>query len=605
MIFYLFIILISFPLLALSPEVESLLKEEDTDGDYKITILDKGDRVFVYKGTTIRGHYHLSNLLQELTLAKEKVDLKKITENPVDRLSRMIREYYWDGLTRSLSENNLAQVLPDSKVDTSGVNYLYVPENDSASIKKFTDIAARRKDLKLKVEELSTSHDVKSIYEGRHGLLALAPDAPYVVPGGRFNEMYGWDSYFESVGLKLDGREDLIKSMIKNFTYEINHYGKILNANRTYYLFRSQPPFFTSMTRLLLKGQDKPEWLDEALAAAMKEYETVWMGPERLTSIGLSRYGGKSMGIPPEVEPGHFHEVLEPFARKHQLKVSDYVKKYQKGQIKEKELDQFFEHDVCVRESGHDTTYRFRYKDKDACKDFVTVDLNVLLYKTEMDLFYLVQTFYKGSFNGKLASYYKAQAEKRKELIQKYLWDEKTGFFYDYHLPSGKRSTYISATGFYPLWVDEGKLLTDAQAKRVLSFGLSKLEGPGGIYASAKESRLTGDKAERQWDWPYGWAPHQMIIWKGLLNYGFREDADRLISKWLRMIAENARDYNGTVPEKFDVQKRSHAVFAEYGNVGTEFSYITKEGFGWMNASFQYGLHLLPQKSLQTLRNKL
>ena len=98
---------------------------------------------------------------------------------------------------------------------------------------------------------------------------------------------------------------------------------------------------------------------------------------------------------------------------------------------------------------------------------------------------------------------------------------------------------------------------------------------------------------ERQWDYPNGWAPHQMIVWKALTNYDSAVVADRLIYKWLYTILKNAVNYNGTIPEKFDVVNRSHKVFAEYGNIGTIFSYMTKEGFGWMNASFKVGLDQL------------
>lgn len=580
---FLFFLLL-FPLTTIALERDDLLKEEDTDGDKKITVLDKGDRKFLYKGKLILGHYALSNLLQELSLSGV-ADFKKINENPVDRVSRMIRDEYWKGLTRVIDEKSLPVVLPDSKIDNGGKNFLYIPETDTEALKRFP--------LALKLPKI-----VKN-----HGLLYL-PE-PYVVPGGRFNEMYGWDSYFESIGLMIDGRDDLVVSMIKNFSYQIMNYGKILNANRTYYLFRSQPPFFTSMIRLPLKGNKKPDWLDSAVTSAIREYETVWMSPDRLTATGLSRYHGKGHGIPPEVEPGHYHPVISPFAKKAGLKIADYQKKYETGEIREPELDIFFEHDACVRESGHDTTYRFCMNGKESCADFVTVDLNTLLYKTELDLAWLIKKYYSGVFDGRSSVSFLEKAAKRKELMMKYFWDEKLGFFFDYHVPSGKRSKYISATGFYPLFANESKILTNQQAERVKSFGLKHLEGPGGIFSTAKVSLVaTGDSHERQWEWPNGWAPHQIIIWEGLRNYGFQADAERLVSKWLLMIAENARDYNGTIPEKFDVEKRSHAVFAEYGNVGTEFSYITREGFGWMNASFQYGLSLLSPRSKEELRRK-
>lgn len=93
-----------------------------------------------------------------------------------------------------------------------------------------------------------------------------------------------------------------------------------------------------------------------------------------------------------------------------------------------------------------------------------------------------------------------------------------------------------------------------------------------------------------------------MLIWQGLINYGYREEARRLAYRWLYMITRNAADYNGTIPEKYDVINRSHHVFAEYGNVGTQFDYITREGFGWMNASYQVGLTLLTQEQIAHLK---
>jgi alpha,alpha-trehalase len=120
---------------------------------------------------------------------------------------------------------------------------------------------------------------------------------------------------------------------------------------------------------------------------------------------------------------------------------------------------------------------------------------------------------------------------------------------------------------------------------------------PGGIVSSTEESRgpITPEHPLRQWDYPHGWAPHQMIVWQGLINYGYERIAHRLIYRWLYTITLNASNYNGTVAEKYDVANRSHQVFAEYGNVGTKFSYITREGFGWTNASCQMGFSLLPQ----------
>ncbi len=135
---------------------------------------------------------------------------------------------------------------------------------------------------------------------------------------------------------------------------------------------------------------------------------------------------------------------------------------------------------------------------------------------------------------------------------------------------------------------------------------MTQLKEKGGIAGTseAMNDKLPEDAIQRQWDYPNGWAPHQMLIWRGLKIQRFEDELEELVYRWLYMITRNAVDYNGTIPEKYDVVAATHKVFAEYGNVGTDFEYITQEGFGWMNASFQYGLQLL-NKDLITYLNNL
>jgi len=146
-------------------------------------------------------------------------------------------------------------------------------------------------------------------------------------------------------------------------------------------------------------------------------------------------------------------------------------------------------------------------------------------------------------------------------------------------------------------------MATQKQAEEILKNALPLLLEKGGISGSTQESRgeISNERPARQWDYPNGWAPHQMLIWKGLLNYGFDTETQELIYRWLYMITKNAVDYNGTIPEKYDVVQATHKVFSEYGNVGTDFEYITQEGFGWMNASYQYGLSLLTKNNIMHL----
>jgi alpha,alpha-trehalase len=352
------------------------------------------------------------------------------------------------------------------------------------------------------------------------------------------------------------------------------------------------------------------EWLSHALRAAIKEYKTVWIGKDRLTPTGLSRYAGFDEGIPPEVESGHFNEVLKPFAIKHKKTIPDLMEEFNRGKIKDPELIEFFYQDRALRESGHDTTFRFRTEGKDRAADFVTVDLNSLLYKYELDIAYLIDQYFEGNFEQQTAQHFYQAALKRRELMKKFLWNEEKGLFFDYNWKEGKISSYLSATTLYPLWAGHGheerfKMLTMTEAKRLLTNALKELEQNGGLSATAEASlKKFGDsKIERQWDYPNGWAPHQILAWIGLKEYGFHQDAHRLIYKWLYMITRNFRDYHGTIPEKYNVVTMSHKVFSEYGNVGTKFSYITLEGFGWMNASYQLGLKELPGPMQTRLKN--
>lgn len=616
--------------------LERLIQEEDTDNDKKITIDDfripgsyRGDKRFWLKAIDggnyeISGTYYLSNLLQELKLAEElgvdTLDLKfnKIFEGATDRISRLIKEIYWDSLTRRIDEDGILKIIHDEKTKTlDGFNYIYIPNDDSVAFEYFLNISKKYPEARIKVVKLPAliTSDYVSALEGYHGLLSLALEkykggyrgVPFVVPGGRFNEMYGWDSYFIVLGLLQDNKIELAKAIVDNFIYQIKHYGKILNANRTYYLTRSQPPFLTSMIREVyaeLPRNDKSkEWLRDALGAAIKEYFDVWLSPERLTKTGLSRYFDSGRGQPPEVEPGHFDAIYKIFATKYGMNIEEFEVAYKNRKLKVPELDEYFIHDRCMRESGHDRSYRLIGR----CANVVTVDLNSLLYKFEMDIAQIIEEEFDGEtiINGKIESsqaWYE-RARKRKSLIDKYLWDERKGMYFDYNFVKGERNYYVSATTFYPLWA---RLASKEQAERLIKNALPLLEAPGGILSSTLESRgeISETRPATQWDYPYGWAPHQIIIWRGLLNYGYDSLACRLIYKWLYTITINAVNYNGTIAEKYDVVKRSHEVFVEYGNIGTKFAYITKEGFGWTNASYKIGLSMLP-KDLKIKLNQL
>ncbi len=600
--------------------IQQLLDQEDTDCDKRITVDDKGPKHFVLKNSSaeiaVEGTYFLSNLLQELVLAKENnqdfIETESVFELPANRISKMIRNYFWEGLTRTLDEKGLEKLLLDSKSKTYKP-IIYVPFTDDFGLQYYQKLAPKFNLKVVQLPEIISPEYVSSIND-EGGILALALKTedqnvegfPFVVPGARFNEMYGWDSYFENIGLLIDKKLDLAQSMVENFDYQITHYGKILNANRSYYLTRTQPPFYSSMIREVFEAMPikDTKWLHEKLEVCIKEYETVWMeSGKRLTDNGLNRYFAQGIGLPPETEAGHYDEILKPIAEAANLSIPEYEKLYYQRKIENKTLDAYFVHDRSVRESGHDTSYRIEGN----CADLNIVELNAMLYKYETDFAELIALQFddKLEYNGKIYNqkYWTEKAENRKKIMNQLLWNEQESCFFDFDFKTKKQNIFLSATSFFPLWA---KIATQEQADKMIEKCLPKLIYLGGIAGCSEEalSNISEDQMQRQWDFPNGWAPHQIVIWQGLINYGHLDKAQELIYRWLWMITKNASDYNGTVPEKYDVVIATHKVFAEYGNQGTDFEYISREGFGWMNASFQLGLTIL-NEDLKAKLNQL
>ena len=599
-----------------------LLDQEDTDGDNQITVKDDGPKQFVVTGRdddtyTVEGTYPLANLLQELALAREEradlLDLapEKLHENPVHRISRMIREVFWDGLTRTVDAEGLERVAIDRKGEGTDLDRrarVYVPRSDPKAFAYFQRVAHERPEANLEVQQLPetiTPEYVLGLNE-RPGILSLklveddegvVRGLPFVVPGGRFNELYGWDSHFIVLGLLHDGRVTLAKAMVEHFLYEIEHYGQILNANRSYYLTRSQPPFLTTMGwsvyEDLSPGGDRDAWFADVIRTAVDEYETVWTSPPKLTEAGLSRYYAVGIGMPPETEAEHFDGYLKRYAKTAEMDVVSFRKALWRRDIVVPELDQYFVHDRTLRESGHDNSYRLEGRAAHLC----TVDLNSLLYRYETDIARALREVFDDALetpDGTVhtSAAWDERADRRRELMSRLCWNEERGMFFDYDLVEGEQTAFESVTTFYPLWAG---LATDKQAEMLVEQAVLLFEMAGGLVSTTKASRgpVTEDRPQRQWDYPFGWPPHQMLAWQGLINYGYESVAQRLAYRWLYMITKNAADYNGTIPEKYDVVNCTHDVFVEYGNVGTQFDYITREGFGWMNASYQIGLSLL------------
>ena len=600
---------------------QELLLQEDTDQDKKITKDDNGPKKFLLvdeiskQQETIVGTYHLSNLLQELAQLKEanstlgEVDLSRIQENPVQRISRKIKDDYWEELTRTIDKKGLTQIIEDEKTSSDEAT-LYVAAKDKQGVAYFQALEKELPNFKVEILPENYSVEYVETLNEKPGILALALEqkiyslqgVPFVVPGGRFNEMYGWDSYFIGVGLLIDGQIGKAIAIAENFKYQIIHYGKILNANRSYYLTRTQPPLYSSLLiEIAKKGMPSLEWLRSHLETVILEYNTVWMVQgNRLTPTGLNRYKADGIGMPFEVEPGHFDDVLEPYAKKYNLPIREFEKQYLQRTLIDDELDIYFVHDRSMRESGHDTTNRLI----NTCANLNSVDVNSFLYKYEKDVANLIKTYFGNAFQVGDIIYTSEEWEQkalfRKDKMNELCWNEDASMYFDYDFVNHKQFPFEAATTFFPLWAG---LCDENQAKKLVEIALPQFVKTGGITGSTKASIADApeEAPQRQWDYPFGWAPHQMLLWEGLINYSYLDKAQEMVYRWLWLITRNAVDYNGTIPEKFDLEISSHKVFAEYGNVGTEFDYIAKEGFGWVNASYQYGLQILNDELKQKL----
>lgn len=478
-----------------------------------------------------------------------------------------VRDYIkttWKTLTRGRS--HILEAARDPKVEhlrqTPWPVYISPKEN-------FQQVQAELQDI-LPPEELARIElrvlpgEVDQIED--HGLLYLPQD--YVVPGGRFNEMYGWDSYFIVLGLLRDGEYDLARSMVDLFIYEIEHYGTVLNGNRTYMLNRSHPPLLTAMILQVFQQQPDAAWL-RSLLPIVENYYFYWTVPPHLNSVtGLSHYNALGHGPAPEVlvseqdEQGrtHYDRVREYYRHFH---ITDYdVSLYYDAET-DQLTELFYQGDRSMRESGFDISNRFGPFSVDIIH-YAPVCLNVLLYQMERDIALIHQI----AEHKDQVDYWLTHAKRRHLLIDQFLWDEDAGLYFDYNFRTGKRRPYEFVTTFMPLWVG---IASEEQARRVVE-NLSEFEAPGGCLTS---THVSGN----QWDAPFGWAPLQWFAIQGLHRYGYRDDATRLAHKFINLVTQEF-ERTGTILEKYDVERCSSEVSDEIF-----FGYSSNEiGFGWTNA---------------------
>ena len=500
----------------------------------------------------------------------------------------------WDELSRSMTD---CHSLVDVKVTSNPV--LYVPTEMAApdAVKGLTaSCGVKVVALPKQIGKLGDLMPEELVQKGMAPGLLYLPNK-YVVPGGRFNEMYGWDSYFIVLGLIADHREELARGMVENFFFEIEHYGAVLNANRTYFLTRSQPPFLTSMIRAVYEDpasfKSKAEarsWLERGYERAQKDYET-WMRPEHQAGrTGLSRYYDFGAGPVPEMadDSTYYPDVIrwliahpaqnpgfllkgsaKPDAAEEQrLKLTscDIATSATCGRAQAdgfRLTRDFYEGDRAMRESGFDTSFRFEAF-SGATHHYAPVCLNSLLFRYERDMEHLAHLLGKASE----AHVWDMRAKKRDAAIQRYLWSPKQGVFADYDFVKAKSSSYAYVTSLYPLWAG---VATREQAVQIEA-QLKLFERTGGLAMSNTASGM-------QWDEPFGWAPTNWLAVSGLAAYQFREDARRIAKEFAATVDRGfAKD--ATIREKYNVETGTSDVKVIAGYKSNAI------GFGWTNGVY-------------------
>lgn len=347
-----------------------------------------------------------------------------------------------------------------------------------------------------------------------------------------FNEMYYWDSYFMVQGMLDATHKELVVGMLENLLFMFNRYNVIPNASRLYLMGRSQPPLLTSFIWDVFDVYEMSEsWLKSAMETAEKEYKTVWMGQAkphaRLVYQGLSRY-----------------------------------------------YDINYLNDLAEAESGWDMTTRFGRK----ALNYVPADLNSLLYKYEMDF----ARYYRHVKNPRKAAEWEVAANHRAKTMKELMWSNLRGYYFDYNFAKERRGTVSSLAGFYPLWAG---MVDQKQAEQMVK-ALRRFEQRGGLATTDGQvvqqimpGAVVPGALPVQWAYPNGWAPLHFLIIKGLMKYGFHEDAKRIAMKWLRTNL-NWFNEHGLFLEKYNV--------VSPGKPPAKGVYPSQTGFGWTNAVFEY-----------------
>ncbi len=386
----------------------------------------------------------------------------------------------------------------------------------------------------------------------------IALPHPYIVPGGRFQEIYYWDSYFSILGLQTSRRVDLIENIVNNFAHLIDQIGYIPNGNRAYFLGRSQPPFFSLMVEVL-REEKGDEILTKYLPVLEKEYQFWMSGKDELST--QNQANNRVVLLEDGVVLNRFwdeYDTPRPESYREDVELAESLSEHSEG---------FYRHIRAAAESGWDFSSRW-FKD---CQNMNTihtteilpVDLNCLLLNLEKTL----SKAHSLSGNEEESQEYTILASQRESAISTYFYNAEKGFYFDYDFVAQSQKDCYSLAAVFPLFF---KVAKQADAETVANVLKTDFLQDGGVIT-------TLNKTGQQWDSPNGWAPLQYMTYKGLVQYGFMDLANEVKNRWMKT-NEKVYQQTGKMTEKYNV--KTPDILAGGGE------YPNQDGFGWTNGVY-------------------
>ena len=404
---------------------------------------------------------------------------------------------------------------------------------------------------------------------------------PYVVPGGRFGELYYWDSYFTMLGLAASGRVDLLADMVTNFSYLIDTYGHVPNGTRSYYLGRSQPPVFLLM--LELAEQHGAAQAADHRSQLQQEHAWWMAGAHALVDANepaQAQASRRVVRLPGGALLNRYWDDRDT------PREESWLEDVATARACQREPQDLYRNLRAAAESGWDFSSRWlsqspvqagaenaqqprraasaRSLTAICTTEILPIDLNAFLYKLETTLARLCHD----AGDAAAASGYADQADARRQALLALCWDAEQGAFFDYHWRKGARRSCLTAASLVPLFVG---LAEPYQAAAMAATVRARLLAPGGLATTERSS-------DQQWDRPNGWAPLQWMGIRGLQNYGHAELARDIAHRWLSTVAE-VYQAEGKLVEKYAL--REVQAGASHGGGGGE--YPLQDGFGWTN----------------------